>query len=152
MTTFALSSRLSPFPLSLFAPAPSPPSVPRLPTLAELQKHAQTLTDSVPSLSGPPVSANPTSQPKTNTSTERVIPWFLGGVTPPPTYSQNDPFDQSAAKEHAKLKKTQSKTKTGWSRSGWTRMLEDGVGPSMEGSMPYANGKSPSTLESNVTS
>ena len=152
MTTFAVSSRLSPFSLSLFAPSPSPPSLPRLPTLAELQKHAHAMTSYMPSVSGPSASATPVTQPKTDTSTERVIPWMFGGGTPPPTYSQNDPFNKSTAKEGGKLKKTGRMTKMGWSRAGWARMPEGGIDPSIKRSMPRVQGESASTLgsESNV--
>jgi hypothetical protein len=125
MTTYALS-RLSPFSLSLFGP--SPPSLPKVPTLGELQKHAEILAEAVPTYTASP---KPISRPSSSPGVSQRAtqgPWFLGG-TPPPSYSQEDPFDRAAKEE---VDGRRLKKKIGWRRLG------DGEGPRMQGGRGYA--------------
>lgn len=119
MTSFAFS-KLSPFSLSLIDR--SPPTLPQVPTLSELKKQAQTLNDSA-------LHYTATPKPIARAPPHRTVPWYTGG-TPPPTYSEDDPFDAAVVKQ-GKLKKV----KIGWSRLGDGQ----GDGPKMKGSRCYAS-------------
>jgi len=110
MTANALSSRLSPFSNSLFAP--SPPTLPTTPTLAELQRHADGVAESVPKYTAMP---KPISQ-----FGSRVAPWYNGN-TPPPSYEKDDPFNGigiGRVKDGGNKLKKGKKAKKGWSKIG----------------------------------
>ena len=129
MTSYALASRLSPFSLSLFGP--SPPALSSVPTLAELQKHAERVTEAVPAYTAAP---KPISK-----AGSRLTPWYRGG-TPPPSYARDAPLNHMArAKEGVMVKKDGKRLKK---KSGWWRLGDEERTPGTEGSRSRAQSAS----------
>ncbi|ORY34656.1 hypothetical protein BCR39DRAFT_556172 [Naematelia encephala] len=110
MALFAIR-HLSPFSTSLLAP--SPPSLPQLPTLAEVQKHAQSIQTTM-------LDAAP---PYTMTDRANTVQSWFTGSSPPPKYAINDPFviERERRAESQAESRTLKKNKIGWKR------LQEGI-------------------------
>lgn len=134
VAAFALT-RLSPFSLSLLDRSPS--TLPPIPTLAELQKHAEIVTEAVPTytpIAAPVRITHAQGQSRgqaSSTGAGMGHGWF--GGTPPPTYSKEDPFGKTGKERRLKKKK-----KTGWFRLGDDEVDAESNTPRMTGSRSYA--------------
>ena len=103
----SFASRLSPSTLFLFAP--SPPRLPRVPTLEELQRHAaeiqKSIIDSVPAYT-----AKEASQPVSigiGAAQDRSAGRMITGETPPPGYEERDPCAGTTKEGRVECKKLQ---------------------------------------------
>ncbi|GFZ49770.1 hypothetical protein JCM24511_07173 [Saitozyma sp. JCM 24511] len=140
MVGLGMSTRLSPFPSWMFSA--SPPHIPAVPSLGELQRRASELSlpikDSSSGATPRTIDRRPSSSGSTGstTSTPKTL-----GTSPPPGYAVEDPLamlrnerEMDSWQSRSKLKKT----KIGWKRLKPQQKIPDEmVRPKMEGSRAY---------------
>lgn len=150
LAAMSVATRFSPFSNSLFAP--SPPTLPQIPTLAELQKHAQAMMEGIAwpgktAVAAPYNSKYPESAHAGNGGANgngvMGTSWFSGimNESPPPSYAPSDPLRDKAEAEAGKRGGGGAKLKKG--RTGWRRLnLQEGL-PSEAPPVKSKNKKSP---------